>query len=229
VNLTLDPALLSSYFPFWNQLTSTQQDLLVKNTRQLHFPAGKILHNGSSDCIGLLLVISGELRAYTISDEGKELTLYRLFEHDMCLFSAACILNSVSFEITVSTVEESSILHVPADLYKQLMRENAAVANYTNELMASRFSDVMWLMDQIMNKKLGARVAAFLIEESTLHHSVTLHMTHEQIANHLGSAREVITRMLKYFQREGLLQLSRGVIHIKNLSSLEEIAAPSLR
>ena len=109
------------------------------------------------------------------------------------------------------------------------MSRSAPVANYTSELMASRFSDVMWLIDQIQNKKLDSRLAAFLVEESRLDGSKELRLTHEQIANHLGSAREVITRMLKYFQSEGLVKLSRGSVVIEDAACLEKLAEASFR
>ena len=92
---------------------------------------------------------------------------------------------------------------IPVDIYQNIMVQSAAVANYTNELMATRFSDVMWLMEQIMWKSLDKRVAAFLLEEASIEGTDRLKITHEYIANHLGSHREVITRMLRYFQNEG--------------------------
>jgi len=98
------------------------------------------------------------------------------------------------------------------------------VANYTNELMATRFSDVMWLIEQIMWKSLDKRVAAFLLEESAIENSDTLKITHEAIANHLGSHREVITRTLKYFQNEGMVKLSRGTVELADKTKLEELS-----
>ena len=101
------------------------------------------------------------------------------------------------------------------------MKESAPVANYTNELMATRFSDVMLLIEQIMWKSLNKRVASFLLEETSIEGTNELKITHETIANHLGSHREVITRMLRYFQGEGLVKLSRGKITILDSKRLE--------
>ena len=104
------------------------------------------------------------------------------------------------------------------------MEKSTAVANYTNELMASRFSEVMWLIEQVMFKSFDKRLAAFLLEESNIENSDRLEITHERIANHLGSAREVVTRMLKYFQNEGAVKLSRGAVEITDRKKLSEIA-----
>ena len=173
---------------------------------------------------GLLLIKSGQLRVYILSDEGREITLYRLFELDMCLFSASCMLRSIQFDVTIAAEKDAEFWVVPAEVYKRILEESAPAANYTNELMASRFSDVMWLMEQIMWKSLDRRVAAFLLEEASIEGAGRLKITHEAIANHLGSHREVITRMLRYFQNEGMVRLSRGVIEITDADKLEEVS-----
>ena len=176
------------------------------------------------DCTGLLLVKSGLLRAYILSDEGREITIYRLFDLDMCLFSASCMLRSIQFEVTIEAEKDTELWIIPAETYKSIMEESAPLSNYTNELMATRFSDVMWLVEQIMWKSLDKRVAAFLLEERSIQGSDKLKITHETIANHLGSHREVITRMLRYFQREGMIRLSRGTVEITDPEKLRRIS-----
>jgi len=218
-----------TFLPFWNKLTKKQQEELMASAREFSYDKGTLLHNGSLDCVGLFLVKQGQLRVYTISEEGRELTLYRLFERDICLLSASCMIRGLQFDVMVCAEEDTKVLHIPTSVYQKLMEESIIVANYTNELMASHFSEVMWLMDQIMNKKLDTRIAAFLMEESELRQQTKLSITHEQIANHLGSVREVVTRMLKHFQNEGLVKLGRGSIELLNIDSLNELASESLR
>jgi CRP/FNR family transcriptional regulator len=221
--------LAEEYLPFWKDLTPDQRGLMSRSVSVKHFEKGSVPHRGNDDCTGLLLVLKGRLRAYTVSDEGKELTLYRLLPRDLCLFSASCIINSLEIDVIVSAEEDTDVLYIPADVYKSLMDKSAAVANYTSQLMASHFSDVMWIMDQALNKKLDARLAALLLEERDLTGSDELHITHEQLGGHLGSVREVITRMLKYFQDEGLVKLGRGSIHILDVPGLEALAGDSMR
>ena len=212
-----------NYFPVWNQLTADQKNRIQKGLIIRKVEKGTILHNGNIDCTGLLLVKSGQLRAYILSDEGREITIYRLFDRDMCLFSASCIMRSIQFDVTIETEKDTELWIIPADTYRSIMEESAPVANYTNELMASRFSDVMWLIEQIMWKSLDKRVASFLLEESSIDESDTLKLTHEAIANHLGTHREVITRMLRYFQSEGMVKLSRGTVTILDKEKLEHL------
>lgn len=213
------------YFPVWNRLTAAQQNRLLTGLTSRKAKKGTILHNGSADCTGLLLIKTGQLRAYILSDEGREITIYRLFDRDMCLFSASCILNSIQFEITITAEKDTEFWLIPSELYKNLLTESAPLANYTNELMAARFSDVMWLIEQVLWKSLDKRLAAFLLEEAAIEDSNELKITHEIIANHLGSHREVITRMLRYFQSDGIVKLSRGKITLLNPERLEALAS----
>ena len=212
-----------SIFPVWNKLNAIQKNRILGGLITRKVKKGTLIHNGSMDCTGLLLVKSGQLRAYILSDEGREITIYRLFDMDMCLFSASCMMRSIQFEVTIKAEKDTELWVIPAEIYKSIMEESAPVANYTNELMAARFSDVMWLMEQVMWKSLDKRVAAFLLEESTIEGTNELKITHETIANHLGSHREVITRMLRYFQNEGLVQLSRGTIEILDAHKLAQL------
>jgi len=214
----------SEYFPVWSKLTEQQRALIQNNLISRSVEKGTVLHNGSMDCTGLFLIKSGQLRAYILSDEGREVSIYRLFERDICLFSASCMMNSIQFEITIQAEKDSELWVIPVEIYKSIMEQSAPVANFTNEIMASRFSEVMWLIEQIMWKSLDKRVAAFLLEETALEQSSQLKITHEMIANHLGTHREVITRMLKYFQNEAMVKLSRGTIEVLNENALEKLA-----
>ena len=211
------------YFPIWNKLQTDQQDRIRSNLNFRTVKKGTILHNGDMDCTGLLLVKAGQLRAYILSDEGREITIYRLFDRDLCLFSASCIMRSIQFEVTIQAEKDTDLWVIPAEVYQDIMETSAPVANYTNELMASRFSEVMWLMEQVMWKSLDKRLAAFLLEEASIEGTGQLKLTHENIANHLGSHREVITRMLRYFQSEGMVKLSRGMVTILDTGKLEAL------
>lgn len=215
---------LSTHFPIWDKLTPAQQKIISQSSQSRSVPRGTVLHNGSVDCLGLLLILSGQLRAYIISDEGREITLYRLFERDVCIFSASCVMSNIQFEVIIEAEKDSEVIVLPPHIYKKLMEESAAVANFSNQIMGSRFTEVMWLIEQIMWKSFDKRLAAFLVEESILDNTDSLKITHEKIANHLGTAREVVTRMLRYFQSEGLVKLSRGAIELTDKKKLEEIS-----
>ncbi len=215
---------LSEFFPVWDRLTPEQRRRLESAATRRRLRAGDMVHGAGTDCVGLLAVCSGRLRAYMLSEAGREITLYRLFERDICLFSASCMVKSLQFDMNIEAERDTELMAIAPDVYRGVMEESAALSNYTNELMASRFSEVMWLVEQILWHSFDRRLAAFLLEESALEGGDELNITHERIAAHLGTAREVVTRMLRYFQSEKLVSVSRGTIKIENARGLETVA-----
>ncbi len=213
---------MQSSFPFYDQLSTQQRIRLQQATQRRHFTKDSIL-KGADDCTGLLFVLNGHLRVYTLSQEGREITLYRLLQQDMCLFSASCAFRGVQISLCVSAQQDTDVLLINPDIYKEFMHQNLAVANYTNELMAQRFAEVMWLLEQILDKKMDQRLAALLLEESRINNTAILHITHDKLAAHLGTAREVVSRLLKYFKAEGFVRLTRSTIEITDFNQLEKI------
>lgn len=214
----------SSFFPVWERLTPQQQATLSGSVLSRRVRRGDVIHQGDADCTGLLLVKSGQLRVFMLSEDGREITLYRLFERDLCLFSASCMMRSIQFDITIQAEKDAELWVIPAETYRQVMEESAPLSNFTNEVMAARFSDVMWLIEQVLWKSFDRRLAAFLLEESAIEGTRTLKITHELIGNHMGNPREVVTRMLRYFQGEGLVRLSRGTVEIVDEIALRGLA-----
>jgi CRP/FNR family transcriptional regulator len=208
---------------FWKNLTEQQKDLLNQSIIKKRFSKGEAMSSGSKNCSGLFLIESGQVRAFIVSENGKEITLYRLFERDICIFSASCLMKNISFDIFIETEKETSAYLIPTPIFDKLSKESLEVQAFTNELMASRFSEVMWIMEQALFMTLDKRLAIFLLEQSNIEEADSIKITHEKIANHLGSAREVVSRMLKYFQNEGMVALNRGTINILDYKKLEQL------
>ena len=213
----------TTYFPIWDKLTPVQQKKIEDATYYREVPKGMILHSGETNCLGIVLIQSGQLRAYSISGEGREVTLYRLFEYDTCIFTASCAMPNIMFDMVIEAEKDSEVLVIPPEVYNAVLTESAPLANYHNQVISSRFSEVMWLMEQIMWKSFDKRLAAFLLEECELEDSNVLKITHEKIANHMGTAREVVTRMLRYFQSEGFVKLTRGTIEVIDADGLQAL------
>ncbi len=215
---------LSNYFPIWNKLTADQQKR-ISDLADLHqAKAGTVLHDGSANCLGMLLVRSGQLRAYMLSEEGREVTICRFFDMDICLFSASCVMPNMQFDIFIEAEKDSEVYVIPACLFQNLMDESIFVANYARNLITNHFSELMWLMEQIMWKRFDVRLAEFLLEECALEDTYSLKITHEKIANHMGTAREVVTRILRYFQNEGMVRLTRGTVDITDPEKMRALA-----
>ena len=211
---------LARYFPIWDKLNPDQQQRVASTSILHRVDGGTLLHDGGPDCLGLLLVKSGQLRAYMLSEEGREITICRFFEMDICLFSASCVMRNMQFSVFIEAEKDSEVFVIPACLYQNLMDESLPLANFSHNLITSHLSEVMWLMEQIMWKSFDKRLAAFLLEECVVEGSNSLKITHEKIANHMGTAREVVTRMLRYFQSEGMVKLTRGTVDIMDEKKL---------
>ena len=212
-----------TFFPIWDQLQPLQQRRLLDSLSFQTVKRDTLLRGGSADCAGLLLIRTGQLRAFVYSEEGREITIYRLFDGDLCLFCAPCVIRSIQFDVTIQAEKDTEFWSIPAGVYRNLMAESTAVSNYTNELMASRFSEVMSRMEQFMWRSMDKRVAAFLLQEASIEGTRELRITHEAIANHLGSHREVITRTLRDFQSGGMVRLARGMVTILDREKLEAL------
>lgn len=206
---------------FWKDLTEPQIKLLQQSIQLKRFARGESMKSGSDQCSGLFLLKSGQVRAYIVSESGKEITLYRLFERDVCIFSASCIMKNIQFDLFIEAEKGTEAYLIPIQVFERLSKESLAVQAFANDLMASRFTEVMWIMEQALFMTLDKRLAIFLLEQSNIEESDCIEITHEKIANHLGSAREVVTRMLKYFQNEGLVTINRGAIEIIDRRKLE--------
>lgn len=221
-----DLAFLRQSLPFWNKLSDREKKLIESTAALRSHPVGSSLHDGAADCSGLFVVKSGHVRTYILSDSGREITLFRLFQRDICIFSASCILKNIRFDVFIEAVENSETILIPTSVYKELNQNSLAVSDYTNQLLSSRFSDVVWLLEQILFMSFDRRLALALLEGSAISGEDSLSVTHEELAKNMGTAREVVTRMLRYFQSEGLVSLSRGKVKILNRKKLEALSSP---
>ena len=202
-------SLFEQAFPFWDELSQWDKDTFLKSSISASFKRGMNIHDGG-ECTGVILIKSGILRLYMLSDEGKEVTLYRLFPGEMCIFSASCVLENITFDVLIDAEEDSECVVVGGCAYEGVWQKSDAVKIFTYETALSRFSEVMWVMQQILFMSMDKRLAIFLLDEISKTGSDTIKLTHEQIAKYMGSAREVVSRMLKYFVTKGIVSVSRS-------------------
>lgn len=215
---------LACAFPFWNQLTPDEQELLCRNTRPVKYRKGERVHSPVENCVGILLLRSGQLRAYLLSEDGRDITLYRLFQGEICILSASCVMDSVNFDLYIDAEEDTEAYCIGAGMFRRLMQQNVYVRCYAYQMTAERFSDTMWTMQQLLFMSADRRLAIFLTDELTKTGGNELRMTHDQIARYMGSAREVVSRLLKYFAGEGIVQLHRGGVTVVDKKRLQKIA-----
>lgn len=215
---------VAGFFPFWEKLSAEHREDLEAHAQPRLFKKGEVIHPYRGECLGLILVRQGRFRAFVLSESGKEVTLYRLFDGDTCLFSASCIMKNIQFDIHIQAERDTQVWLVPSALFDRLMNQSLEMANHAGRLMSSRFSDVMWTLEQVLFKSMDCRIAQYLLEQVNIEGSPRLALTHEVIARDLCTAREVVTRMLKYFGDDGLLALGRGKIEVLDEARLRALA-----
>ena len=216
-------AYIKSRLDFWDKLSESEINLLENNIANVSYNKGFNLHSTDSECLGVLLIKNGGLRVYILSEDGREITLYRLSPGDVCVLSASCIINSITFDVHIDAESDTDAYLINIGAFSKLSNQNVYVENFAYKNTNERFSDVMWAMEQILFMSFDKRLAIFLLDEITKTNSNELHLTQEQIAKYIGSAREVVSRMLKVFQSEGILEQSRGSIHIIDKEKLREL------
>ena len=209
--------------PFWASLTEQEKEILRKSAVIRRYEKGSFIHSSDRDCLGMLFILSGEIRTYILSDEGREITLFRLYSNDLCVLSASCVISQISFDTQMTARQDTEVLIIPPNITALLKEQNISVRCFLYEQATERFSEVMWAMQQILFKGLDQRLAAFLVEECERTNSNAVCMTHEQIARNISSAREAVARMLKQFTQDGLVELKRGEIIIKDTDGLKRL------
>ena len=214
---------LQENLKFWEYLEESEKQAILNNTAEMHYQQGQNIHSADQECLGVIMIKTGEVRVYILSEEGKEITLYRLNEGDICVLSASCVLNNITFDVHIDAEKDTQALVIDSCMFSKLCESNIYVENFSLRLTAERFSDVMWAMEQILFMSFDKRLAVFLLDETAKTGSDSLSLTHEQIAKYMGSAREVVSRMLKYFVKEGTVELSRGCIKITDRKKLKEL------
>ena len=220
---TMFDPIYKEIFPFWDKISETDKDYICQNSYTITYPKDTNIHDGN-ECSGVIFVRSGSLRLSIMSDEGKDITLYRLHQRDMCMLSASCVLQTITFDVFINAEEDSECYVISGPAFAAVSERNPSIKIFALETAVSRFSDVMWVMQQILFMSLDKRLAIFLSDESARTGSNTITLTHGQIAKYIGSAREAVSRMLKYFTNEKIGEVSRGGIKILDKKRLRKLA-----
>ncbi len=196
--------------PFWEKLTEEQKAYAIQHGSVRHYGKDSLIYDGGSVCLGMACVLKGSIRVSLLSEEGREITLFRLEQGEPCVLSASCVISQITFETCMTAEQDCDLLVIGAGAFRKLTEKSIYVKCFQYELMTERFSSVMWTMQQILFAKMDQRLAGYLVQEYDRTKSADIHMTQEQIAQQINSAREVVTRMLRRFAAEHLVKVKRG-------------------
>lgn len=215
---------IRSHIPYFDEMGPLKEEIL-QTVGLEHAVRGESIHRAGETCKGTIVIVTGLVRAYSDLAERKELTLYRLSSYDMCLFSASCTFRQPGVQISLEADEDTDYLVIPTPLFMKMQNAVPSFAKLVSDIMQERFADIFTLLGDILTKKLPTRLASLLLEEATRCTGDEIAITQDRLASHLGSAREVVTRTLKYLQDEGLITIGRGQIIIRNRAGLEKLAS----
>ncbi len=217
-----DQKLIKKHLTFWDKLEEKQKNLLLDNSVEKVFHEGDSIYSADEECLGVLLIKTGKLRVFILSEDGREVTLYRLYPGDTCVLSASCILNSINFEVHISAELDTEAVLINIAAFGKVSNENVYAENFSLRNAMERFSEVMFAIEEILFSSIEKRLANYLLDQVDRAGGNKIKVTHEQIAKDIGSAREVVSRMLKVFQEEELIEQGRGSIVILNEKGLEK-------
>lgn len=209
---------------FYKYLSPDEEKIIEQGIRMREYAKGEQIHDSSAGgCSGVLIVVSGKIRAYILSEEGREVTLYYLESGDTCILTASCVMSCLAFEVHIEAEENTSVIQIISSAFAKVLENNVRVENFALKLAVDRFSDVMWALQQILFFSMDKRLAMYIYNEVSKTKSNELSVTHEQIAKSLGSAREVVTRLLQQFHKQGIVELSRGKITVLDIQKISDL------
>ena len=208
--------------PFASVLTEEEVQLIKQSAYLRPFSQREVLHARSqTECLGLVMVLSGSLCASMMSDEGKQIQLYRLSQGEVCVFMARCVLNFLSYESVVEGEKAGTVLVIPTTAVERLM-QNMRVENILNRMALQRCTQIMNALERVLFTRVDKRLISYLLQEAEKKQSRELRLTHEQLARDISSAREVVSRLLGQLSAKGLVSLGRGQINLENIEAMKE-------
>lgn len=203
--------------PFFKNLNEKEKDELILKSYVAKYEKGEIVHSKNSSCTGLLITTSGNFRVFISSPSGRQITLFKLYDRDICMLSASCVFTNLTYDVNLEAQDKSEAIIIDSSLIKKISSSNFEVMNFILNLTQDKLSQVMYVLEQTTFFSLDERIKNYLLEQSRYTDSNLLHITHEDMANELGSSREVISRILKKFEKDGKIEIFRGKVKIINL------------
>ena len=219
----MDNEELIKNLPYWDDLSDKEKDRVAQRAVKVEFEKDEFIDGFNDACLGMIYVVKGSVRVFITSKEGREVTLFHIFEGDSCILSASCVIGEISLDVQLMAEDDTEILAVPAGTFSSLMDSNIHVKCFAYELSTKRFSTVVWVMQQILFDRFDERLARLLIGIYEKTGDEKIKMTQEDMAKEVNSAREVVARMLRQFADDGWVEINRGQITLTDIDALEDL------
>lgn len=209
--------------PFWANLSTDEKAILSQRALTKKFAKGQLVSSNTSSCLGIVLILSGEIRIGLTSDEGREITLYQAHEGDICISTASCVIRQLTFDADVTAEKDTSVLVIPSSVCARLMETNIHVRAFVFEKQTERYSQTVWAIQTMLFKRFDQRLASYLVSAYDRTGCDEIKKAQEEIARDVNSAREVVARMLREFSAKGLVKIKRGAIKLSDIEALRSI------
>ncbi len=211
---------LEAYLP----LTALGKNILLADVNYASFDeTAEIIHKGQV-VSGAYLVLNGQLRVYTYTPQGKVATLYFIRPGETCVLALNCLFNQLRYPAWVESSPETTVAIIPGTVYRKLFTTEQSIQDMTVKALSTVVFRLMNELEQIHACHLNQRLASFLLNHASTQGEV--HMTQQMLAEHLGTTREVIARLIQQFTNQGLVSTKRGTVAIKDEKGLTAIAIP---
>ena len=209
---------LQAQYPVLAELPPGLREEIAAAAQAVTVPSGATLFDERQPCQGFPFVLAGAIRVAKVAANGRELPLYRVTPGETCIITSSCLLGNVPYNARGTTESETVLVLLPQGLFNELLAQ-APFRNFIFNLFAERMADLMRLVEEVAFRKLDQRLAALLLGKGRV-----VHATHQQLADELGSVREMVSRLLKGFAEQGLVALGREQIEIRDAAGLRRIA-----
>lgn len=213
--------IIIDHFPELNQLSEESKKILEDGIQITKAPAGTVMFSEGSECRGYVMLLAGTVRVQKTSEDGREITLYRVEEGESCIMTTTCLISDEEYGAEGVAETDITVATVPPATFNHLLEKSQKFRNFVFEVYAKRMSMLMMLVEEVVFKKLDKRLAQLLLDRK----GDQFEITHQDIALELGSVREVVSRQLKVFERQGLIRLGRGLIKVLDRGGLQTAAA----
>lgn len=211
---------LATLFPFFHQLSQRAREDLLTNAPLRSAPAGTVLFTPGTLCEMFPLVVEGVVRVSKVGAKGRDLPLYRVRAGESCVLTTSCLLGEVKYSATGVVEEDLTALAVPQDFFSRFLAEQPAFRGFVFHMFTERMTDLMQVVEEVAFRRLDERLAALLLEQGN-----PVRLTHQRLADELGSVREMISRLLRGFQDRGWVVLRREQIEIVDHDALRMLGA----
>ncbi len=214
-------------YPYLSKIDDPVWDQVISDARVMNIPRNTEIYNVSSRCENFVLLLEGSVRVYYPAPDGREITMYRITPGDLCVLSLTSMLNNRNYTVVAKTESDVTAMAITETQFREVMDQSEKFRDYVMTTLSERLCDLICLVQDTVFQNLHVRIACVLDKMFRRTNSVHINTTHQSLAHEIGTTREVISRILKEFEKENYIKISRGTIEITSYDDIHRLAHPT--